>query len=508
MSIEVDNIAVANDDLAGNLFGSYRTQAGTLGVLDLTGKLTRGNIRRAARYTPLIALDKEGNDWLNGALLAGHTEDFRIRIKGNLSNFPPGGAARCANASGAGVPPSRSLPLREGGSEAAGNPPAYSLQVQTAGCASNVSEADGTKDVLFEIGGHARDAVLEFDKNWPRIENITGEFLIRGNRLEVESPSATTLGTHLRNALVVMPDMMSKDLSLEIKGEAGAASDSFLEYVQKSPVRGYIDGFTDGMSASGNGRLNLFARIPLQGSKPVEVSGTIKVQDNDIALGEGVPLLRNTRGSLSFTEAGMQASGISAEILGGAASINVQTVEGGALHATLKGRSNVDVLRKTEPRPLLNYLHGSATWDADIRVLKNSVQIAIKSNLLGIGSSLPQPFSKRADEVMALRVEKNPVLILPKRPVHGKDCPKPCPKVEGSIAEGQDVLTAQLGNLLSVRLERREESGAMVIKRGTVNFGTRDNPPPSKRAQKISRGRDGVWRSGTRASRNRPLRGA
>lgn len=78
LSINVANVAVANDDLAGNFYGSYQTQAGTLGVLDLTGRLTRGDVRRAARYTPLVALEKEGNDWLNGALLAGHTEDFQI----------------------------------------------------------------------------------------------------------------------------------------------------------------------------------------------------------------------------------------------------------------------------------------------------------------------------------------------------------------------------------------------------------------------------------------------
>ena len=439
LSIDVDNIAVANDDLAGNLYGGYHTLAGTFGVLDLTVSLTRGDIRRAARYTPLIALNKEGSDWLNGALLAGRTEDFRLRIKGNLSDFP----------------------------------------------------LDGTKDALFEIGGHAQDAVLEFDKHWPRIENISGELLIRGNRLEVKSPLATMLGTRLQNVTVTLPNMLSKDLSLEIKGEAVAASNSFLEFVQKSPVRGYIDGFTDGISASGNGHLDLFARIPLLGDKPVEVSGTIKVRDNDIDLGEGVPLLRNTRGALSFTESGMQASGVSAEILGGTASINVQTAAGGAVHATLKGRSNVDVLRKIEPHPLLNYLHGSAAWDADIRVVNKSAQIIINSNLQGVSSSLPQPFSKRADEVMTLHVEKNPVLILPKRPVPGKACPEPCPKVEGSVAEGQDVITAQLGNLLSARLARRDENGTMVIKRGTVNFGAQDKSLESKRVRELSRGKDG-----------------
>lgn len=441
LSVNVDNIAVANNDLAGNLYGSYRTQAGTLGVLDLTGRLTRGDISRAARYTPLVALDREGNDWLNGALLAGHTEDFRIRIKGNLSNFP----------------------------------------------------LDGTKDVLFEIGGHARDAVMEFDKNWPRIENISGEFLIRGNRLSVESPSATILDTRLHNVTVTIPDMMSKDLSLEIKGEATGASNLFLEFVQKSPVRGYIDGFTDGVSARGNGQLDLTAHIPLSGDKPVKVSGTLKVQDNDIDLGKDVPLLRNTRGTLLFTESGMHANGVTAQILGGKASISVQSEEGGVMHATVKGRSNVDVLRKIETYPVLDYLQGSADWDADISVIKKSAQIIITSNLHGISSSLPQPFAKRANEVMLLRVEKNPVLILPKRAAHQEKCAEPCPKVEGSVAEGRDVITARLGNLLSARLERQNENGAMMIKRGTVSFGAQSKSPASKKTKKPSRGKDGVW---------------
>jgi uncharacterized protein (TIGR02099 family) len=435
-SIAVDNIAVANDDLAGNLFGSYRTLAGTLGMLDMTGKLTRGNIRRAARYTPLVALDKEGNDWLAGALLAGSTEDFRIRIKGNLSDFP----------------------------------------------------LNGTKDVLFEIGGHARDAVLEFDKDWPRIENISGEFLIRGNRLEVDSPSASILDTRLRNVTVALPDMMSKDLSLEIKGEAAGASNSFLRFVQKSPVRGYIDGFTDGVSASGDGQLNLFLRIPLKGDKPVEVSGTIKVQDNNIALGEGLPMLRNTRGSLSFTEGSMQASDVSADILGGAATINVRTLAGGAVHSTIKGRSDVDILRGNEPHPLLDYLHGSTAWDADIRMEKKSATIVINSDLQGISSSLPQPFFKRADEVMALRLERSPVTSLPKRPVQSK---------EGSVVEGQDVISVQLGSLLNARLERRHENGAMVIKRGLISFGAPGDSAEFKRAQRLSRARDGVWLVGS-----------
>jgi uncharacterized protein (TIGR02099 family) len=443
LSINVDNIAVANDDLAGNAHGSYRTLAGTLGMLDLTVSLTRGDIRRAARYTPLIALNKEGNDWLNGALLAGHTEDFYLRIKGNLSDFP----------------------------------------------------LDGSKDTLFEIGGHAKDAVLEFDKSWPRIENISCELLIRRNRLEIRSPSAAILNARLHNVTVTLPDMMSKDLMMEIKGEATAASNTFLEFVQKSPVRGYIDGFTDGISASGNGHLDLFTRIPLLGSQPVKVSGTIAVQDNDISLGVGVPMLRKTRGALSFTESDMHANGVSSEILGGPAFINVQTAEGGVVHATMTGRSNVDVLRMTEPHPILNYLHGSAAWNADIKLIKKSAQIIINSNLQGVSSSLPQPLAKRADELMQLHMEVNPVLIPPKRSGTYKPCQVPCS--DGIVVEGKDVISGQLGNVLAVKLMRQAENGVMAIRRGVVNLGPKDRSLDPKILRDLSRSMDGIWLVGS-----------
>jgi uncharacterized protein YhdP len=434
--INASNVAVVNDDLAGNLQGSYLTQAGTLGVLDLTANLTRGDVRRAARYTPLIALNREGNDWLNGALLDGHTEDFRIRIKGNLSDFPPGGG----------------------------------------------------KNVQFEIGGHARNAVLEFAKDWPRIENITGEFLIRGSKLEVISTSATMAGAYLQNVTVSMPDMMSKDLALEIKGEAVAPGNTFLQFIQKSPVRGYIDGFTDGMRASGNGHLDLFVRLPLQGGNPVKVSGTVGVQDSDIDLGEGVPLLRKTRGALSFTESGMQASGVSSEILGGTAVVNMQSGAGGAVHATAQGHINIDVLRKSEPLPLLNYLHGSTAWDADISVVKKSAQVIINSSLQGIRSSLPEPFAKRASETMPLRVEKKPVLSLSKRPVLEIDTQRL------DAAVGQDIVTVQLGKLLDANLVSGYEHGLNVIKRGTIIFGGQGKQAGTRKARKPRRAKDGPLR--------------
>ncbi len=414
-TIRADNFAVANEDLAGNLYGSFRTEANTLGLLDLTINLTRADLKHAARYTPLMALAQKENDWLNEAMLSGHSEDFHLRIKGNLSDFP--------------------------------------LKNQT--------------DALFEMGAHAQNVAVQFAPDWPRIENLSGELLVRNNRLEVKAPTATMLTAPLHKLSIVLPDMSSADMPMEINGIAETGNNTFLQFIQQSPVRGYINGFTDGMSASGDGHLELFTRIHLQGNKPVNVAGSLRIENSDMDLGAGVPWLRNTRGEMSFTESGMKASNVTADILGGAAYLNVQTEDGGVVHASAQGRTNFDLLRKTEANPLLAYLHGGTAWDANISVVKKVTQLTLNSNLQGLNSTLPAPFTKSANEIWPLHIEKK------------------------NIANQQELISAQLGKLLNARLLRTDENGRSVIKRGIVNFGGQDKPETTSIPNK-----DGIWLTG------------
>lgn len=441
--INLTDCAVENKDLAGKVSATYQTKAGTLGVLDLEANLIRADVRSAARYTPLIALNKQDGDWLNSALLAGHSEDFRVRIKANLSDFP----------------------LRD------------------------------NTDAIFQIGGHVQDGVLDFDKAWPRIENISGEFLIDRNKLEVKVPSARTLTAKLQNVTTTIPDLLSENLLLKISGEAAAENSLFLQYIQKSPVRGYIDGFTDHLTASGNGQLNLVLGIPLSGTRPVKVDGILLVQDSDIDLGAGVPWLHHTRGALTFNESGMHAHDVSTEIFGGTASLNVDAIENGAVHATAQGRTDLDAVRKLHPNPLLNYFQGNAKWNADISVVNKLPRIIINSDLQGVSSLFPQPLNKLASEVMPLRVELAPLVSKPKGRV-----PKSASKLKSTpkeiTNEDQDVITAQLGDLLAAKFLRRHENGVMAIKHGIVNLGELNKPLSNEMVS----AKAGIWLTGSLAT--------
>ncbi|HZW85842.1 MAG TPA: DUF3971 domain-containing protein, partial [Gallionella sp.] len=391
LTLKLDNLAASNQDLDGNAHGSFSTAQDSPGVLDLTVSLTRGDISKAARYTPLVGLNRSVNDWLHDALLSGQTNDLRIRIKGNLKDFP--------------------------------------FQENKTG--------------LFELTGHARNGTVAITKDWPRIENASGDLLIQGNKLEFKFLSATMLDAKLKQGSVGLPDMLSPDLPLQVKVEVVGATNNFLRFIQQSPVRGYIDGFTDGMQANGGTYLDLFADIPLVGSRQVKVDGLVRVQGNDIEVDNNVPKLRNTSGELLFTQNTLHTNNLTTEILGGTSKLDVQTEADGIVHVKVNGRVDMETLHKDD-QPFLRHLHGNSAWNADITVIKKSVQLTISSDLRGVSSSLPQPFAKSANEAMPLRIEKK------------------------NILDKQDVITAQLGKLLAARFVRREENGESVVKRGTI----------------------------------------
>ena len=411
LEVKFSNVSASNADLAGTVYGSFQPLPNSPGLIDLNINLTRALVRNADRYIPLNALGKETHTWLRSALLDGQADEFHLRLHGDLNDFP---------------------------------------------------FAENKKGV-FQIQARTKGVELAYDKDWPHIENITGELLIQGKRLEVIASSGMTVGAPLQKVDVVMPDMSNPDLMLQIRGDVAGETAHSLDFIQRSPVHGYIDDLTDNMTARGNGNLHLAIDIPLGNIKRVVVSGDYHFVDNEINLGDGVPVLRSTNGDLLFTESSFNTRNLNAKILGGPATLVVHSGADGIVQVNAHGKADLDSLHKNISHPLLTRLHGTSDWDADITMQKKQVNVLVTSNLSGLVSDLPVPFAKSGNEVIPLRFEMR------------------------SMAAKQDVISLQCGRLLSARFLRREEDSDMVIKRGTVNFGGIGKWP----------NRDGVWLTGT-----------
>jgi len=411
MEVKLHKVSVANADLAGDLFGSYQSLPQSPGQIDLTVHLTRAAVRQTARYIPLVALNSEAHNWIRNALVDGQADDFNLRLKGNLNDFP----------------------------------------------------FEGDRNGLFQIRARATGVIVEYAKGWPRVENAVAKLVIQGKRLEVTAPTAMTVGGSLQNISVVLPDIKSPDLLLQVRGESVGETKYGLDFIQKSPVRGYIDGLTDNITSSGNGNLNLQVDIPLRGSKSAVVLGRYHFFDNEVSLGKSVPTLHKVNGDLLFSESSVNMKDAAMQVLGGSATLTVQSNKGSAVIAKVVGRANIDVLREEAPHSMLNYLHGSSDWESEITVLNKQISMQLTSNLVGLASDLPAPFAKRANEIIPLRLEMN------------------------SMTTQQDLLSVQYGKLFSAKFLRSDEGGERVVKRGTVNFGN-----AGKWAEK-----DGMWLVGT-----------
>ncbi|WP_041420852.1 YhdP family protein [Sideroxydans lithotrophicus] len=407
LEIKLNNVVLSNADLAGTIYGSYQTERDGPGSIDATVDMTRVAVQRTGRYTPLPAVNKATHDWLQAALQGGQADKFRVRLRGDLRDFP----------------------------------------------------FVGNKRGIFKLEARAKDVEMEFAKGWPRIEDAQTDLLIEGNKLEIKAATATTAGAHLQNIKVSIPDLLANNLLLQVRGEAADATQRCLDYIGKSPVNGYLDGFTEGIKASGDGRLGLQLDIPLDSDEPVKVRGDYHFANNDIDLDKNVPVLRKVNGVLLFTESSVNAGDISAQILGGAAHLMVAS-QNGALMTKAYGKFDLDNLNAVTPQPLLRRVHGGADWNADIRVQNKQADVTLDSDLQGVTSDLPEPFNKRAGERVPFHFEQK------------------------SIGSRQDMLGLSVGTLVDARLARQlGKDGTWNIRRGRIALG----------GSAAKGGREGIW---------------
>ena len=396
VEVKLRNVAVANADVAGTAYGSYQSLADSPGKLDLNVHLSRASVFHSARYIPLFALGAEARAWLNEAVLEGQVNDFTLRIKGNMNDFP-----FVANKKG-----------------------------------------------IFKVHARAKGVALQYAPGWPRIENANAELLIQGKEMGIATASAMSGGLRLKNFKVTIPDVMSNDLLLKIAGEADGDNARALEFIHASPVRGYLDGFTDDIAARGKGKLSLKLEIPLSGSQTEKIEGNYHFTDSEIDYGKILPTMRKVNGDLKFTESGISTKNIVANILGGPANLVVDSSEGGIINARLSGRANFAALREFNPHPVLSRLSGEPAWNVEVAVQKKMSRWLLTSSLSGMQSDLPPPFAKRAGESIPLRFEI-------------KD-----------LSAHEDALTVQYGSLLNANVLRRKDvDGDWNIERGIVNFG-------------------------------------
>ena len=401
LAFKFSNISFSNSNVSGLAYGTYHLRSDGIGTIDLTGHLAHADARYLAHHIP-AQMAGSTKDWLEKSVVEGKFADIRLHLKGNPADFP-------------------------------------------------FSRA-GTS--IFRMHAQASGITLDNLPGWPRVENISGNLHLHGNRMEFDAAKADTLGAQLSKVELTIPDTAAPEVVVQGQLQADGPTQQFLKVAAMYAGNDY-GGLADNLKIMGNGRLLLKLDIPLLHAGGARMAGNYEFIDNQLDAGARTPGVSNINGTLVFNDSKIRIENLTGQLLGGPVVINTADTPEGGLLLSAAGKVNLDNLDEPvlsrltgSTLPWRRYLRGSTAWRASVRMRNKLANVSIDSTLQGITSSFPEPFSKAAADIVPLRFERK------------------------AGDPDKDEVVLAYGGRAAARFKRaRTADGGYRVERGTVSFG-------------------------------------
>lgn len=353
--LDIAKLKLANADLDGEGHGSVLARPGQPVQTDIEATLKRGEARAVWQYLP-HQINADTHGWLKRSLAGGHATEVRLVLKGSLDKFP----------------------FDKGGGD-------------------------------FEVGMRLHDGVLDYAPGWPGIDNIQGTLTFHNQAMTlVAQPGARIHGIPLGEIRAVIPDLHhTYDEMLRIRGSASGPTQRFLDFIRNSPVFEHSGRFTEFMRAEGNGALTLALDLPLRHVVDTTVNGAYQFSGNRIDPGQGLPVLAGAGGKIEFSEKSVNAKQLRATLFDQPAEIGIASEAGGRVRVDLRGRASAKAIGERLPKAIAQRIAGTADYRAQLSLKARKTSLQIESDLVGLASTLPPPFDKKAAASMPLTIGKS-----------------------------------------------------------------------------------------------------
>ncbi len=396
VDLNFKSVSFANTDAVGSASGHYRFIPGQRGEIDLQASITQADGTAVWRYLPLT-VGQRARDWVRDGIDAGTASDATLKLRGRLEDFP------------------------------------------------FIDNRNGQ----FQVKAKVHGATVDYAPGWPVMQDVDGTLLFEGERMRVEGERGRIMGVQLSGVSAEIPDLLHHQERLLIKGRAAGATQAFLAFIEQSPVAAWIDHFTNGYQARGNGTLELGIDMPLRDYDSTQVKGRFLFKDNAVRPGPEWPELTEAGGRVEFTRRSFALADGAARLLGAPLTLSAASRDG-AVALDLRGQMSVAQLRQQFDIPLLDELSGTANWRGRLtmRGVGRST-LVFESDLVGVASALPEPFNKVGREPLKLSIERG----------------------ESGAADGGELIRIGLGEKVKAQLVRRRAGEAMQLERGVVAIG-------------------------------------
>jgi uncharacterized protein (TIGR02099 family) len=357
VTVRVASLSFANEHASGNLFGTYVHTGEGPGILDLSAILSRADARHVARYLPHPGImGEKARHWIANAVIAGEASDVRVRVRGDLRQFP------------------------------------------------FTDPASGQ----FQVSARVEKGVLDYAEGWPRIHDVAGELNFERERMDVIGRSGSVLGAQLSGVRVSMPSFRADDRHVLVSGQAEGPSAEFLKYVRASPLREIAGSFVEDIQAAGRGRLRLKLDLALADLTKPKVAADYEFSANEVTVVSWLPPIEASAGRLGFTESSFTLHDVRGRLLGGAVAISGGIRPGRGLEVVARGDASFAATRALFDHPVRKHVMGTFGYAVTVRGQDGQAHVIFESPLRGIESALPPPLAKSAAESLPLRIEVHP----------------------------------------------------------------------------------------------------
>lgn len=427
IELQVQDGRFANADTRGELQLRWRTGDGLDGTLgrgqrfpgrlELSGQLTQARAAAVARYLPL-GVAASARRYVEAAVREGSVPRASFRVRGDLWDFP------------------------------------FS------------DRSDGE----FHVTALVERAVLDYvpasltgpGPGWPAFTDVAGELVFDRGSMAIRRAKAKVWGVALHDVNGRIDDLIGRPV-LRIDGAGRGPLTDALRFVDASPVAGWTRHALGQAVGSGAADLTLALDIPLDDAERATVKGSVVLVGNELRLRRDLPLLRQARARIDFSESGFSISGGQAQALGGEAQFEAASQPDGRVLVKVQGQASADGLRQASELGALSRLghlaSGSTPYQLQLGLSAERTDAVFTSPLSGLAIDLPAPLRKTAAESWPLRVQLSPL--------------------DGRSGPARDSLRIDLGSVLHAEYQRELTGETPRVLRGSLGVGEPAPPLPA-----------------------------
>lgn len=433
ITVQVKQARLRNSDAAVEFNGSWtsgKDQDRWPGAIDLTANITRAQIKQVHRYLP-VYLDADTRTYLKNALTSGEATQASLRIRGNLADMPYENAklgefrlaAQINNGQFAYMPPVKGKPTT-------------------------------------------------LATTWPAIASLQGELVLERNALQFKGSGKLVGAPQIAWTKIEasLPDV--KALELRVKAQARGPLSEMQTLVARTALNDLTDRALEKSQATGLAEFKMQLHLPIRALQKTSIQASLTLQDNDLQIMPGVPVLNKARGVVQLDTQGLETKNLKARIWGGDAQIE------GALsfdpnktdsteNLRIKGVVSAEGLRQASElgafTRLGTYASGNTSYTAVVAIRKGQPEILLQSDLRGMALTFPEPMKKAASASWPMRLETK----------LSKESLAPKSKVL------HDQIRLSVARVLSLNYERDISTPATRVIRGSIALGqaTAEVPP-------------------------------